>query len=199
MCAHISSINKHTLSSGSGDGLGSSLSDGLSSGSSGLGGLGLLNGLLLLHLGLLLLSLLLLAEQGAEDAGALAGLGARLGGLLLLLLGGGLLSLLGSSGLLLLLLLGLLGGDSGNGNGLGQLLQLGLVALAGGDGLLLSLGLGGLGLDGDNPAVALSSAGGLEGVLVASNLELELAGALLGDIRDIGLKRTVLAYMCALV
>lgn len=188
-CSAEHTLSDNRLSSSLGSGLGNSLAGWLSSGSS-LAGLSLLGGLLggLLLLGLLLLSILL-AEQGAEDARPLARLGAGLGGVLLLLLGGDHLisALLRNSGLiLLLLLLGLLG-DNSNGSWLGQLLKLSLVTLAGGDGLLLGLGLGRLGLDGDNPAVALGGAGGLEGVLLASNLELELAGALLGHIRDIGL------------
>lgn len=68
-----------------------------------------------------------------------------------------------------------------------QLGQSVLVALARGDGLLLSLGDSSLGLNGGDPAVTLSSVGGLEGVLVAMVLEVELVGALLGDVANIGL------------
>lgn len=187
----------------SGGGFGGGLS-GLGLLSLGLLGLGFFLLLFLLIL-LLFLSLLLLAEERSEKGSALARARAALGILLLVLfsrsssssssgglfllgllviflLGFALLSLL----LSLLLVLGGLSGGSSN-NRLGQLLKLSLVTLAGGDGLLLSLGLGGLGLKGGDPAVALSSVGSLERVLVAVQLEEELIGALLGNIGDVGL------------
>lgn len=68
-----------------------------------------------------------------------------------------------------------------------QLLQLSLVALAGSDGLLLSLGGGSLGLESGEPAVTLTTVGGLEGVLLTVDLEVELVGAVLGDVTNIGL------------
>ena len=68
-----------------------------------------------------------------------------------------------------------------------QLLKLSLVTLARGDGLLLSLSLSRLGLEGDNPAVTLGSASGLESVLLAVDLEVQLTGALLGDVGDLSL------------
>jgi hypothetical protein len=167
---------------------GRSLGGGSFSSRLGLIGLGLF--LLLL---LLLLNLLLLSEEGPEDGSPLAGAGAALGVLVLGLLSrsssggsGSFLVLLGF--LVLSLLLGLsslLGGL--NNNRLGQLLELSLVGLARGDGLLLGLGLGGLGLEGGDPAVTLGGAGGLESVLVAAQLEVELVGAILGDVRDVRL------------
>lgn len=87
----------------------STLGRSLSVGLSGLGLLSLLSRLLGLVLGGLLLRLVLLAQESTEKAGALAGLGAALCGLLLGLLG--LLSLLGVLGVLVLL--GLLSGGSG--------------------------------------------------------------------------------------
>lgn len=188
----------------SGGGFGGGLS-GLGLLSLGLLGLGFFLLLLFLLILLLFLSLLLLAEERSEKGSALARARAALGILLLVLfsrsssssssgglfllgllviflLGFALLSLL----LSLLLVLGGLSGGSSN-NRLGQLLKLSLVTLAGGDGLLLSLGLGGLGLKGGDPAVALSSVGSLERVLVAVQLEEELIGALLGNIGDVGL------------
>ena len=84
----------------------STLGRSLSVGLSGLGLLSLLSRLLGLVLGGLLLRLVLLAQESTEKAGALAGLGAALCGLLL-----GLLSLLGVLGVLVLL--GLLSGGSG--------------------------------------------------------------------------------------
>lgn len=194
-----------------GGGLGGGLS-GLGLLSLGLFSLGfllLLFFLLLLLLFLLLLSLLLLAKERSEKGGALARARAALGVLLLVLFSRGRSSSSSSSSRGLFLLLGLLvifllsltllslllgfllvlgGLSSGSSNNrLGQLLKLSLVALTRGDGLLLSLGLGGLGLQGGDPAVALSSVGGLEGVLVAVQLEEELIGALLGNIGNIGL------------
>lgn len=91
----------------------STLGRSLSVGLSGLGLLSLLSRLLGLVLGGLLLRLVLLAQESTEKAGALAGLGAALCGLLLGLLG--LLCLLGVLGVLVLLVL-LSGGSGGTGS-----------------------------------------------------------------------------------
>lgn len=207
----INSHHEHTFGGLSGDngrddsGLRDGLSGGLSSdhglggrlgdsgGGSGLLTLGLVVLLLLLLL-LLLSGLVLLAEQGAENAGALTRLRAALGSVLLLLL---LLFLLVLGSSLLLGLGGLLD-SNGSQARLGQLLELSLVALAGGDVLLLGLGLGSLGLEGSNPAVTLGATGGLEGVLLAVDLEQELVDAILADVGDIGLKNSVRSQSNAL-
>jgi len=68
-----------------------------------------------------------------------------------------------------------------------QLLKLSLVALAAGDSLFLGLGVGDLGLKSGDPAVTLTSVGGLEGVLGTVNLEEELGGSFLGQVGGIGL------------
>lgn len=68
-----------------------------------------------------------------------------------------------------------------------QLLELGLVALARGHSLLLSLSLSSFSLEGGNPAVTLGSASGLEGVLLAVDLEVQLGGTFLGNVGDISL------------
>jgi hypothetical protein len=145
----------------------------------------------------LLLGLLLLAEEAAEDALALAaGRAALLGGLLGSLLGdgrGGLdggnssgsldrgsrlggLSGSGSGGLLLL----------GRGSGL-EGLEGGLVGLSLGDSRGNLLGLSDLQLQLRDPVVAVSSVGSLEGVLAALGGEVELGGAIGGGLSGIGL------------
>ena len=86
--------------------------------------------------------------------------------------------LLGSLGGLLLLL--------GNGSGL-EALSGALVALGLGDGGSKLLGLGDLELQLSNPVVALSSAGGLEAVLVALGGEVELVGAIGLGLAGVGL------------
>lgn len=60
-----------------------------------------------------------------------------------------------------------------------------LVGLAFGDGSGELLGLGFLGLQGSNPAIALSSIGGLEGMLVAGDGEKENGRAFGLDVRDL--------------
>lgn len=70
-----------------------------------------------------------------------------------------------------------------------QLLELSLVALALDDGFLLGLGLGGLVLEGEEEAVTLGGAGGLESVLLAVDLEDDLAAAILGQIGDLALDK----------
>lgn len=71
---------------------------------------------------------------------------------------------------------------------LGDLL---LVRLVGDDGVLGRLGLLDSLLDGDEPAVALSSGLGLEGVLAAVQLEVEGNGTVLGELGGIGLRELV--------
>lgn len=73
-----------------------------------------------------------------------------------------------------------------------HLLELGFVAFALNNRLFLSLGLGRFGLEGGNPAITLDGAVGLESVLLAVQLEVQLVGSILDDIRDIGLYRLVL-------
>lgn len=72
-----------------------------------------------------------------------------------------------------------------------EFLKLALVALTTNDLLLDGLSFGRLGLDGGHPAVTLVGIGGLEGVLLAVELEHEIVGAVLGDIGDITLQLRV--------
>lgn len=135
--------------------------------------------LVLLSVSGLLLGLLLgLALSSLSGGGSLSG--SRGGGALG---SGSLLSSLGGVGLGLLLLLFLLllllldGGGEGS--------EGGLVLLGLGDGLGELLGLSDPQLDLGDPVVALSGAGGLEGVLVSLRREDELVGALGGGLGSI--------------
>jgi hypothetical protein len=62
-----------------------------------------------------------------------------------------------------------------------------LVALAGLDAILLGLGLSDGLLDGDEPSLTLGGGLGLEGVLVAGDLDGEGNGAVLDEVGGIGL------------
>jgi hypothetical protein len=73
-----------------------------------------------------------------------------------------------------------------------KLTELGLlllVSLAGLDALLGLLGLSDGLLDGDEPAITLSQGLGLEGVLVAVDLERESNGSVLDKVSGVGLYR----------
>jgi hypothetical protein len=70
-----------------------------------------------------------------------------------------------------------------------NLLLVLLVALARLNRVLGSLGLGDGLLYGDEPSVTLGGGGGLEGVLVARDLEGESDSAVLGEVGGIGLLR----------
>ena len=76
-----------------------------------------------------------------------------------------------------------------------NLLLVLLVALARLDCVLGGLGLGDGLLNGDEPSIALGSGGGLEGVLVARDLERESDSAVLGEVSGIGLMHVSCGFL----